>query len=104
MYFPGHLAPWGYAIQSASDTYRNLENDGTWGVANFFRHLGISTKYEEEGGDWKGFSIKHYTASTNPNAPVYDPKYMEGYQDPQGYHRRVGYMTLGIVQEKTDMM
>lgn len=45
-----HLGPWGYVMSGFGEVYRNFEAGGYWGVADFFRHLGISDKCLEEGG------------------------------------------------------
>jgi hypothetical protein len=88
--YPNHshadnLAPWGYKVVRVPQDYRNLEAGGNWGVANFLRHIGVSDKFEEEQGLWKGIGIRHHT-DIDPNHPL-----AQGltYQGPDGYPRRV---------------
>jgi hypothetical protein len=95
--YPDHshvdnLAPWGYQVIRVPPDYRNLEAGGNWGVTNFLRHIGVSDKFEEEQGLWKGVGIRHRT-DMDPRHPL-----AQGltYQGPDGYSRRVDFYNFRL--------
>jgi hypothetical protein len=85
----GHLNMWGYVLSGVSDAYRNFEAGGYWGVADFFRHLGISDRCVEEGGMWRNTVVTHYRPRLGPQD---QPTEMQRYTGPDGRVRRVGLL------------
>jgi hypothetical protein len=82
------LARWGYSFAGVTPDYSNLETGGYWGVADLFRHMGISDRCEQDGGQWYAGSFTHYKPGPLGYAPE-PPKNMQTYVDPDGYTRRV---------------
>jgi hypothetical protein len=82
----GHLNMWGYLLSGVAEAYRNFETGGYWGVADFFRHLGISDKCVEEGGLWRNTVITHYKPRVLKQDP---PTSAQTYVGPDGHVRRV---------------
>ena len=76
-----HLGPWGYVLSGVGEAYRNFEAGGYWGIADFFRHLGILDKCVEEGGKWSAAVITHYRLGSLVTT--------QNYVGPDGYTRRV---------------
>jgi hypothetical protein len=82
----GHLSSWGYLISRVPEAYRNFETGGYWGIADFFRHIRISDKCVEEGGQWRATVITHY----KPRLVEQDlPTAVQTYVGPDGHARRV---------------
>ena len=88
-------------MSGVGDVYRNFEAGGYWGVANFFRHLGMSDKCVEEGGKWNAAVITHYQPGSRVTT--------QSYVGPDGYKRRASgayfYMAVnpqgGIIVQNT---
>jgi hypothetical protein len=73
--------------------YRNFETGGYWGVADLFRHFGVSDRCRDEGGLWNAAVITHY----RPGRPDVDPPTSEQtYVGPDNYVRRVSYQPFRI--------
>lgn len=88
---PANLAAWGYTATGVGDVYRDLTTGKFWGVADFFNHIGLSDKFEEEGGSWKGAKISHFR-------PGFDPA-TTTYLDPMGVVRRVSSMNERVKKQ-----
>jgi hypothetical protein len=82
------LIPWGYFFSGATQEYTNLETGGYWGVADLFRHMGISDRCEQDGGQWYAGSFTHYRPGP-PGFPPNPSKQQQTYIDPNGVKRRV---------------
>jgi hypothetical protein len=87
------LLPWGYYFSGVTTDYSNLETGGYWGVADLFRHMGISDRCEQDGGQWYAGSFTHYKPGPPGYAPEL-PKNQQTYVDPHGVTRRVSIHTL----------
>jgi hypothetical protein len=64
-----------------SEVYCNFESCEYLGVANFFRHISMSDKCDEEGGSWNAAVNTHYTPITLGSG--------QKYEELNGYMRKI---------------
>jgi len=87
----GDLIPWGYVLSGVNQDYRNFAAGGYWGVADFLRHVGVSDRVREDGGQWSAAVITHYQLGMPGTVP---PKQQQTYNGPDGYARRVSSLII----------
>lgn len=71
--------PWGYFMEGVGIEYRNLEAGEYWGIAPYYRFLGISDRCVEEGGRWHASNIEHNNIFDKDGAI-----HWQTYQSPEG--------------------
>jgi len=59
-----NLADWGYVLSGVEYGYRNFATGGYWGVADLLQHTGVSSKCQEEGGQWSAAVITYCIAES----------------------------------------
>ncbi|KAF2832785.1 hypothetical protein CC86DRAFT_399450 [Ophiobolus disseminans] len=93
------LKPSGYIMPGVDQAYRDFSTGGFWGVADFFRHIGISDRCREEGGKWFAAVITHYRLGMPGTVPA---KHEQTYPGPDGHIRRVSgaYFYMAVNPER----
>jgi hypothetical protein len=81
-------------MSGVGEVYRNFEAGGYWGVADFFRHIGISDRCVEEGGKWKAAVITHYRPGLVANTQTY--------VGPDGYQRRASIGSYPFIPDQAN--